>query len=314
MSTIPFRAPRRPAALAALPSNRELALYDENTRTVHTYACCGGQLRETRAFSTQATQEKTLEPGPFFEWRMAANAPLVVGLDEEAGLWLLKPQHNPQRMFSDLKATRLVALDHLGLWAIVQCRRELVLLDLANHRPAARWLASSADVQVSRDGRRHLAHIEGDAPRTLVVQREASGATQKARARLVPPAGAGVPLHVHFSGDVDTNTLYVVYEALQGEESTRRLTLQKWQVQWGERPTLSATQAVHFADAFDDFTTLPGTGQRACAWPRRGGYVLESWRDGVPFTSRVRPVGTRYTTLWVPHDMPDTIHATATGV
>jgi hypothetical protein len=314
MSTLPFRAPRRPAALAALPSNRELALYDESTRTVHTYACCGGQLVETGAFSAQDVQGKTQEPGAFFEWRMAANAPLVVGLDEEAGLWILKPQRVPRRMFSDLKVTRLAALDRLGLWAVVQCRRELVLLDLANHRPAARWLGSAADVQVCCHGRRHLAHMEGDSTRTLVVQREAFGSTQKARARLVPPAGAGVPLHVHFSGDVETNTLYVIYEALRGEESARRLTLQKWQVQWGERCALSATHAVHFADAFDDFTTLPGTAQRACAWPKRGGYVLESWRDGVPFTSRVRPVGTRHTTLWVPHDMPDTIHATATGV
>lgn len=318
-NTVPYHVPYAPAALAALP-NDQIALYDPQTRQVVVYSAApNGKLFEVAPLHPPAPEPSPpCAPDPFCEWAMAANAPLVVGLNDGVGLWTLAPHRAPAHAFGGMKFTRLVALDPRGRWAIMQDRRELVLLDLQTQHCTARWAASTADVQSTAGGMRYLAHLEGDATRSLVVQRCTNDGllVEKARARVVPPAGAGVPLHVYFSSDVHTQVLYVVYGALEerGAGVKQRITLQRWQMMWGETPSVSATQAVHFAEPFDDFATIPGTGQRACAWPKRGGYVLESWRGDEPFTSRVRPVGTKTLTLWVPHDMPNTIHVSATGV
>lgn len=322
--TTPFRAPRRPAALAALPSGREVALYDETTRSVHTYATACGMLGETTQLHSKehavfpgAQTIDTAAPGPFYDWKMASNAAVVVGVDDEAGVWVIRPQKKPLRMYKEVKITQLVAVDRLGLWALVQVRFELALLSLQNETLPKRWLGSTGDVQVTDQATRYVVSLctsDKGMPRVVLERSHSQDeAPRVARARLVAPAGAGVPLYVHLSGDAETDTFYVVYGALEkgaaSNKNTHRITLQKWQVHWATKPTLHATQAMHFPDPFDDFVTLPGTGQMACKWPQRGGYVLQKGRGDTPFTSRVRPVGTRSLTLWVPHDMPDTIHA-----
>ena len=319
---VPLAAPHTPAALAALPSNRELAIYDAEKRTVHTYARSGAQLVETYDLTMRkpdkVNEREDAAPNPqnpFFEWLMAANAPVVVGVDQESGIWVIRPQSPAKRFWKDVKVTHLVAVDRLGTWCLVQRRFELALLNLHSEAimPVS-FRATTGDVHTTDSGLRYLAAITGDAGKRISVQRLRGEVNDSVSARLVAPAGAGTPLYVRFSGDPETECLYVVYGAVHEGESRQRITLQRWQVVWGEKPTLNATKALHFSEPFANFTTLPGTGRMACDWPRRGGYVLEKTENDVPFTSKIRPVGTREVTLWVPHDTPKTIHASLVSI
>lgn len=299
---------RNADGLAALPSGREFAAYDAAAQVVSVFASSGGALVETEALGAGKAPARGRRLA-FLSWRMAANAPVVAALDDDGALWVVRAGAAPVRLHPGLHATRLVGVGRMGAVAVLQVREEMVFASLQAPE-VHRVRAEAADVWTTAGGAAWRVHAAPAPESRLVVK----GPGVEADARLVPPAGAGAPYEVVFGpgGPSDApKSVYVLYGARSAYDEAvgRRVTLQTWAIA-GEGASLVATKAVHFHEPFVSFAVVPATGQLACEWPARGGYVMQGTEEAGAVTSRVRPAGTDALTVWCPTAPAGLVHVT----
>jgi hypothetical protein len=303
--------PCMPAALAVMPGAHTLAVFEDPRKSkcnpvVRMFAPSG-----QGAGRHLAEIQSLLKPTPsdsatydVREWRMAANAPVVVALDAAGTMVVFRAGRAPQRVCAHLRPTRLVAIDRLGLRAVVQARDDMVVVpitpDTGLHSPTLFQVkgASACNTLTSNTGEVYTVVVKEG---ILAVYHE----KKALKVRLTVPVGTGIPFEVHLCGSGALPSVWVLYGAIV--QKGARVVAQKWCCD-PQNGTLKILQTLHFQEPFSTFSTLPSTGQLACMWPSRGGFVIQAGGNLEPLTSLVCPVGTHECTAWVPADMPRTIH------
>lgn len=263
----------------ALCGESNVALYDADSKRITEWAHTdeNGLVEIKPLLSFPVDTSKILAKSDWSVWRMAENAPVVVTLLRSGMLGVLKPRDYAE--YPQVVAQRIVQVDSGGHWVYLQCRQDIIKVDLDTGNVMQTHRLTGCAYETST----HKAYIT--AGKLHVEHKQTTYNTALAASTWLP-----IGIHIGAQGSV-----YVL-------NMSRKNTSFFTQIhEWKLGTNLQCVKTVTFEHPTFAFTTVGPNERWCCSWPKQGGFVVQD-ADGYgnSITCKLPPVQyaniTAYTT------------------